>query len=176
MESGTAPALESYRGTWWVLHTRARNEKTVAEILARQGVSYFLPLVHYRRRYAGRLRNVQIPLFPGYVFLCGGLAERQLALRTNRVAHVLDVPDQERLRHDLLQVARVVLSDDAVDLCPRLMVGARCRVISGSLKGVEGVVIRRRGPWRVYVGVDFLGQSAELEIESTLLEVLDEDS
>lgn len=166
-------AIQSFHGTWWVLHTRARNEKAVAETLQRQGVCFFLPLVVHRRRYAGRVRQVEIPLFPGYVFLCGGSSERHLALRTNRVAQVLDVPDQERLRLDLLQIERVIRSREPVDLFPRLVTGARCRVIAGSLRGLEGVVLRRRGPWRVYVGVEFLGQSAELEIEPALLEVLD---
>lgn len=156
-----------------MLHTRARNEKAVAEALSRQSVNHFLPLVPYRRRYAGRMRQVEIPLFPGYVFLCGGAAERQLALKTNRVAQVLEVKDQERLWNDLRQIERVIQSNEPVDLFPRIMTGARCRVTSGSLKGIEGIVLRRRGPWRVYVGVEFLGQSAELEIESSLLEVLD---
>jgi len=45
--------------------------------------------------------------------------------------------------------------------------------VRGTLGGLEGVVIRRRGPWRVYVGVDFLGQSAELEIDAADLVILD---
>lgn len=174
--AGVGSSISLFSGTWWVLHTRARNEKAVAETLSRQGVSYFLPLVHYRRRYAGRVRQVEIPLFPGYLFLCGGPMERQLALRTNRVAQVLEVTDQERLRQDLRQIECVIQSNEPVDLFPRIMTGTRCRVTSGSLKGLEGIVLRKRGPWRVYVGVEFLGQSAELEIESSLLEVLNDDA
>lgn len=166
--------IQVFAGTWWVLHTRARNEKAVAETLERQGISHFLPLVTHQRRYAGRTRQVEIPLFPGYVFLCGGVNERHLALRTNRVAQILEVPNQERLRSDLQQIERVIASHEPVDLYPRIVAGARCRVTSGSLRDLEGVVLRRRGPWRVYVGVDFLGQSAELEIESALIEVIDD--
>ena len=46
-------------------------------------------------------------------------------------------------------------------------------MVSGSLAGLEGIVLRRRGPWRVYVAATFLGQSAELEIEADLLRILD---
>jgi hypothetical protein len=60
-----------------------------------------------------------------------------------------------------------------VDLYPGLRRGRRCRVVAGSLKGVEGVVLRRRGLYRVYVGVEALGQSAELEIDPSLLEVIE---
>ena len=173
-ELSCPPQVGLLSGTWWVLHTRARNEKAVAETLERQGIAHFLPLVTHQRRYAGRIRQVEIPLFPGYVFLCGGISERHFALRTNRVAQVLEVPNQERLRADLQQIERVIASHEPVDMFPRIVEGARCRVVSGSLRGLEGVVLRRRGPWRVYVGVDFLGQSAELEIESALIEVLDD--
>jgi len=165
--------IDRLEGRWWVLHTKARNEKAVAADLEKMRVDYFLPLVERRQVRAGRARSVKIPLFPGYVFLCGGSEDRLKALRTNRVARVLEVGDQERLRSDLRHVCRVIESGEPVDLYPRLRRGRRCRVTSGTLAGLEGVVLRRRGLWRVYVGVEFLGQSAELEIAPMLLEVID---
>ena len=171
--SSAASRVDSFTGQWWVLHTKARNEKAIADDLTRKHVQYFLPLVRCRRVYGARIRQVDLPLFPGYVFLCGTPGDRYVALRTNRVAKVLEVVDQQRLRADLLQIQRVVESDTPVDLYPRLRKGCRCRVITGSLMGIEGVVLRRRGPWRVYVGVEFVGQSAELEIDPSWLEVID---
>jgi len=167
------PAIETCNGNWYVLHTRARNEKATAADLTRLGIQNFLPLIRYRRRYGGKRRRVEIPLFPGYLFLCGERSDREEALRTNRVAHILDVSDQARLREDLRQIHRVVTSDETVDFYPRLRRGTRCRVIAGSLEGLEGVVIRRNGPWRVFVGVEFLGQSAELEVDPTVLSIID---
>lgn len=167
------PSIDAFDGRWCVLHTRSRNEKVIAAELLRQGVAHFLPLIRVPRIYAGRHRTVEIPLFPCYVFLCGADAERQIALRTDRVANILEVPDQDGLRADLSRIQQVVESDVPVDLYPRLRSGARCRVISGSLIGLEGIVLRRRGPWKVFVGVQFVGQSAELEIDSSHLEVID---
>lgn len=158
---------------WYVLHTKPRQEKTLADDLARSSIEHFLPLVRYRRTYGGRIRHVEIPLFPGYLFLFGDAPDRQAALRTNRVAKVLEVPDQQRFQTDLGQIHRVVSSDVPVDLYPRLKSGTRCRVTSGTLAGLEGVVIRRKGPWKVFVGVEFLGQSAELEIDPSMLEIID---
>jgi hypothetical protein len=112
-------------------------------------------------------------LFPGYVFLCGGQREKEAALRTRRIAKVLEVADQEGLKADLRQIQRVVESEESVDLYPRLRRGCRCRVTGGSLRGLEGVVLRRKGPWRMFVAVEFLGQSADLEIDSALLEVIE---
>lgn len=167
------PPVDGLLGRWWVLHTHARNEKAVTERLARRNIQIFLPLVRQRRTYGGRIRHVSIPLFPGYVFLCGSEADRLCALETNRVAKVLEVANQEQLKKDLRQIERVLSSDEPVELYPRLRTGCRCRVIAGSLAGLEGVVLRRRGPWRVYISVQFVGQSAELEIDPAMLEVLD---
>jgi transcription antitermination factor NusG len=169
---GSTP-VDELVGCWWVLHTKARNEKALAGDLARLHVQHFLPVIECRRVYAGRARYVKIPLFPGYLFLCGRAEDRLAALRTHRVAKVLEVADQIRLRTDLRQIQRVVEGTVPVDLYPRLRRGCRCRVTSGPLAGLEGVVLRRRGRWRVYVGVEFLGQSAELDIDPMFLDVID---
>lgn len=170
--AGHSP-IDEFAGRWYVLHTRARNEKAVSSDLDRLEIRHFLPLVRHRRTYGGRTRSVEIPLFPGYVFLCGADEDRDAAIRTNRVANILSVADQDRFRDDLRQIYRIVHSDEPVDLYPRLRKGSRCRIVSGTLSGLEGVVLRRRGPWRIYVAVHFLGQSAELEIDSALLEIID---
>ena len=165
--------VDSFIGRWWVLHTKARNEKAVAAALGRLRIQHFLPLVQLTRTCGGRVRRTEIPLFPGYVFLCGGPEDRLAALKTNRIANVLDVADQKQLKYDLHHISRAVQGDEPIDLYPGLRTGCRCRVTSGSLSGLEGVVIRRRGLWRVYVGIDFLGQSAELEIDPAMLEMTD---
>ncbi len=168
------PAIETCSGMWYVLHTRARNEKATSSDLSRLGIQNFLPLIRYRRLYGGKRRRVEIPLFPGYLFMCGSRADREAALRTNRIAQILDVADQNGLRTDLQHIHQVVTSEETVDFYPRLKRGVRCRVVSGTLQGLEGVVIRRKGPWRVFVGVAFLGQSAELEIDPTFLSIIEE--
>lgn len=174
LDGPISPPMPSFTGRWFVLHTKSRQEKAVAQDLETLGIQHFLPLVRHRRVRDGRVRRSSLPLFPGYIFLCGQEEDRLAALKTRRVANVLQVPDQSRLRTDLRQVWRVVQSELPVDLYPRIRKGAKCRVIRGSLSGLEGAVIRRKGPWSVYVGVAFLGQSAELEIDPADLMILDE--
>lgn len=159
--------------SWWLVHTKARQEKALAAHLDTLGIHYFLPLVEVRRRHGGRITEVQIPLFPGYLFLSGKGEERQAALRTNRVANVLEVADQQRLMTDLRQIHRLTSNGAAVDVYPGLRRGRRCRITGGSLKGLEGVILRRRGVCRVSIAVDVLGQSAEVEIDGSLLEVIE---
>jgi transcriptional antiterminator RfaH len=170
---GHAWSVDDLVGQWWVLHTRSRNEKRIAEYLDKCGVSYFLPLTMTRRTYGKRIVEFSVPLFPGYVFLRGDELEAGKAWETRRVANVIRVADQERLREDLRHVQQVVGSGAPVDLYPGLRRGRRCQVRSGPLKGVEGIVVRRRGVSRVSIAVKFISQSAEVEIDVALLDLLE---
>ncbi len=166
-------SIDSLRGAWWVVHTKARHEKALAGDLERMRIGYFLPLIWSRRNLRGRRVERQLPLFPSYLFLCGGEEERYATLMTHRVANVIPVVDQEQIKRELRQIQHIILSDQPVDLYPGLRCGRRCRVIAGALAGIEGVVLRRRGVCRVYVGVEVLGQSAELDIDPAQLEAIE---
>ncbi len=164
--------VDTLAGDWWVVHTKSRNEKALASDLQNLGIGCFLPLVQVRRQYGRRTIRLDIALFPGYLFMCGGDDERYATLSTHRAANIIRVVDQEGLRKQLQHIHRITTSGQPVNLYPGLKRGCRCRVIRGCLKGLEGVVIKRRGACRVYVAVDVLGQSAELEIDASLLEVI----
>ena len=160
-------------GRWWLAYTKPRNEKVLAADLENMGVDYFLPLARVRRRHCGRPVELQVPLFPSYLFVWGQAEERYAALRTNRVVNIITVTDQRELSAELQNVYQATVSDVPVDLYPGLKEGRRVRIIGGSLQGLEGVVLRRRQTCRVYVAVHVLGQSAQVDIDSALVEALD---
>lgn len=168
-----ARAVEPAAGPWWVVHTRARHEKIVARMLDERGVPHYLPLICQSRSYDGRRQQVSLPLFPGYLFFRGGAAEREAALRTNRVASVLPVVDQAQIETELQHIRQLIETGQTVGLYPALKRGRRCRVIGGPLRGVEGVVVQRRQPSRMYVAATILGQCATVEIDASLLAPLD---
>jgi hypothetical protein len=114
-----------------------------------------------------------MPLFPSYLFICGDQEDRYGTLMTHRVVTVIDVADQARLTEELRHVCRATMGQESVDLYPGLKHGRRCRVVRGSLRGLEGVVLRRSDVCQVYVGVEVLGQSAELKIDASMLEVIE---
>ncbi len=155
---------------WWVLHTRARNEKAIAAALSRDSIPHYLPLVQTERRYGKRRVLAEIPLFVGYLFLRGAWRECEAAWKTKRVAKIIRVDNQDKLCGELKQVRQVVESGENVDLYPALKAGRRCRITSGSLHGIEGVVVRRHGVSRVYVAASFVGQSAVIEVDSACVE------
>jgi transcription antitermination factor NusG len=152
---------------------RPKSEKVVATALERNGVGYYLPLVPVVRTYAKCRVTFLLPLFPGYVFLRGDHDDCEKAWRTNRVAKILRVENQERLRTELQQVNQALEAGEKVDLFKSLKKGRHCRITGGSLRGLEGVVLRRGRHCRMYLSVTILGQSAVVEVDAALLEPID---
>lgn len=158
-------------GRWWVAHTRARFEKSFAFDLLVRGVGFFLPMIARTLVSGGRKRQSMLPLFPSYVFLCGSREDRHAAVRTRRLAQVIDVVDQVRLVNELSALHRAIAGNASLALCPSVARGQRCRVTSGPFEGVEGVVVSTGGGTiRIVMEVSLLGQGAAMEVDGRLLE------
>jgi transcription antitermination factor NusG len=153
-------------GKWWALYTMARREKDLMRRLRKLEIPFYSPLVPKRNRSAaGRVRISHVPLFPGYVFLQGEDEQRQRAMTTNCVSQCLPVRDAADLVRDLTQVRRLIEADMPLLPEDHLEAGMRVRIRSGSLAGLEGVIIRRRGQDRLLVAVEFLQRGASVQLE-----------
>src|ERR1700733_5316828 len=91
---------------WRVLHTKPRQEKSLARLLCEREIPFFLPLAPKRARIRGRIRESHLPLFAGYVFLLGNEEDHLFVRTTHRIARSLEVPNQARLWDDLRQIHR----------------------------------------------------------------------
>jgi transcriptional antiterminator RfaH len=169
--------FESLAGRWWCLHTKPRQEKAVARALLVHNVSYYLPqVVKVDRTPQGRKIQSVIPLFPGYLFLLGDEMARYEAVKTNRLANVLEVVDQQGLIRDLRQIYRLLSSGVTVLPEPVMPVGARVRIKSGPLMGMVGIVVRRGKHDHFTAIVHFLGRGATVQLQDWQVERLEEES
>ena len=173
MLSPGAQSVTDLLGRWWVAHTKARFEKAFAWDLLRRSIGYFLPMVERVRISGGRKRRVLAPLFPSYVFFCGTDEDRYTAMTTNRLCQTLDVPDEPGLVRELVAIEKALAGKAELDPYPFAAVGRRCRVRAGLFRGLEGVVVRRNGTFRLVLEVSMLGQGAAMEIDADLLEPID---
>jgi transcriptional antiterminator RfaH len=158
---------------WMVLHTKPRQEKSLARELLRWSVPFYLPLVKKTLRYGPRRRASFAPLFDGYVFMLGSENERTMTLATNRIVRILPVIDSRQLIADLRQIERLIEANVPLTVESRLQRGRHVRVRDGLLAGIEGMVLRRQGESRLLVSVNFLQRGASVEIEDFCLEPLD---
>jgi len=113
-----------------------------------------------------------VPLFSGYVFLCGAEEARHRALTTNCISRCLTVSDAGRLVEDLRQIQRLIRADVPLTPESRIQSGTPVRVRSGPLMGVEGVVVRRQNKDRLLIAVRFLQQGASLLLEDFQVEAI----
>jgi transcriptional antiterminator RfaH len=156
---------------WWLVYTLARREKELMRRLRGLGIGHYGPLVKQRSRSpSGRLRESFVPLFPSYVFLQGDDLARQQALATKCVSRTLAVPDGLQLIRDLKQVCRLLASDAPLAPEARLEPGRRVRVRSGSMTGLEGTVVKRRGKDWLVVAVEFLQRGVSVLLEDFQVE------
>jgi len=163
-------SLADITGRWWVAHTRARHEKALAFDLLERGVAFFLPMVEKTRVSRRRRFRTLMPLFPGYLFFAGDYEARYQALCTSHVAGTIDVDDQNRLLNELTQIERALAAHTKFDPFPYLKQGRRCRVRSGPLRGIQGIVLSRRGTTHLVLQIEMLGQSVATEIDPALVE------
>ncbi len=154
---------------WWVLHTRPRQEKSLARQLLDRQVPFFLPLIQRKNRLRGRVITSRIPLFTSYVFLLGSQQERLTALATHRVVMALAVPDQLRLWQDLRQIRQLIESGAPITAEDRLQTGMQVEIRSGPLMGLKGVILRTGSSRRFVVQVDFIQRGASVELDDFML-------
>ena len=157
MQPGIDPAI-CEDSAWWALYTRHQHEKTVAEMLSAKGLEVFLPLYVTRRRWKNRSKVLSLPLFPGYLFVQGGLDRRLQVLTTPGVhmilcngEHVATVPEAE-----IQAIRKTVEGFFRVEPHPFLKCGERVRVKRGTLQGIEGILVRKKNKYRLVLSVGML--------------------
>jgi transcription antitermination factor NusG len=171
---GSHPWADYFEARWYAAYTCANHEKRVAEQLARRCVEHFLPLYESVRRWKDRRVRLQLPLFPGYVFVCLPIKNRLQVLEVANVVRLVGfggqptaVPDDEieALRNGLARQLRA-------EPYPYLTVGRRARIVRGPFAGTEGILVRKKGVLRVVLSIDLIMRSVAVEVDSTDIEAV----
>jgi len=167
-------SIVDFTGQWWVVHTKSRNEKALAHDLVYKQINYFLPMSWKVRQVRGRKTRSLLPLFGGYLFFCGDEGQRVEVLRTNRAAGLIEVKDQQKLCDELLKIEQALRSGAPLEPHNYIKSGQQCRVIAGPLAGLKGIVLVTKTVSRLVLQVDMLGQAASVEIDTDMIEQIDE--
>jgi transcription antitermination factor NusG len=179
-ESSESPAFRpeaverQVQPQWFAAYTRANHERTVAHQLADRGVESFLPQYESARKWKDRTVRLQLPLFPGYVFVHLPARERLRVQQIPGVVHLvasagtpIAVPEQE-----LHQIREVLARGLRAEPHPFLRAGRRVRVKSGPLAGLDGLLVRKKNRLRFVVSVELILKSVAVEVDEVDLEAL----
>jgi transcription termination/antitermination protein NusG len=153
---------------WYAVQTRSRHEKKVAFELREKGVYAFLPLARQVHRWSDRNKEVEVPLFPGYVFVNTVTVPeaRVSVLRTPGVASFVGnhgkgtpIPDKQIQDIQAILEGRVPVATH-----PFLSMNQRVRIRGGSLEGVEGVLVGMNSDLSLVVSVDLIQRSVAIRV------------
>ncbi len=158
---------EFFEPLWYAAYTSANHEKRVAQQLGQRSVEHFLPVYESERRWKDRRVRLQMPLFPGYVFVRMALRERVRVLQIPGVARLVGFGGMPKaLPEEEIEVLRAGLAlGIRAKPHPFLTIGRRVRVSSGPLRGLEGIILRRKNRTRFILSFDLITRSVAVEID-----------
>lgn len=152
---------------WFAIRTATGREKFVSTQLRSKGFEDFLPIYRTRRKWSDRIKELDLPLFPGYLFCRFDFSNRLPILVTPGVKLIVGfgkaptpVPPEE-----VESLRRVVSSGAAASPWPYLSIGQRVRVTQGALDGVEGILLQVKNPCRIVLSVELLRRSVAVELD-----------
>jgi transcription antitermination factor NusG len=168
---GMAPGAISPAARWYAAYTRANHEKRAHEQFLERSIDSFLPTYVSLRNWKDRRVRLQMPLFPGYVFIRIPLQERLRVLEVPSVARLVGFSGVPAALNDQDIACLRVLAENALARPhPYLSVGQRVRVTRGPLQGAEGILVKRKRNLRVVLSVDLIERSVIVDVSEADLE------
>lgn len=154
---------------WYALHVRSRYEKAVSTVLQSKGFAEFLPSYISRRQWSQRIAEIELPLFPGYVFCRFDPAERRVPVLTTpgvmgivgfgRTPVAIEVGEMESIH-------RVLQNGVAAEPWKYTPSGQQVRVEYGALAGLEGIFVDVKKHHRLLLSLTLLQRSVAIEIDA----------
>jgi transcription antitermination factor NusG len=153
---------------WYALRIQSRLASLASTTLRGKGYEEFLPLYRSRRRWSDRIKEIQLPLFPGYLFCRFDVGDRLMPILTTPgvvgIVGAGKIPVPVDL--DEIEAVRAILrSGLAAQPWPSLAVGSEVYIEHGPLAGLEGIITNTDKVYRLIVSVSLLQRSVAVEID-----------
>ncbi len=152
---------------WYAAYTRSHHEKSVVKRLAHKGIECFVPL--YRTRHAwshNRTAELQLPLFPNYVFIRIHRQFLRVTLETPGIYSVISRGrDPEPLPNEIIHQLQAGVEANNLHPCASAPMGTRVRITAGPMAGISGILVRKKSGLRVVLSVDVILKSVAVEVD-----------
>lgn len=160
---------------WFVLNVRPNRESAVAAHLEAKGYYTFVPAYRRRRVWSDRIKVIDLPLFPTYVFCQFDPSVRMASVVTTpgflRILGCGSTPapvDEMEIR----AIRRIVESRLPTGPWPYMGAGTKVRIDAGPLAGLEGTVVQLKSELQLIVSVCLLQRSVAVQILPSWVTVL----
>jgi len=168
-----AASALSDKPLWLAAYTTPRHEKRIAEYFKMREIEHFLPLYSSRRRWKdGSKVTIELPLFPGYIFVRVCRTERVRVLESPGVLRLVGSGREvAALSEQEIETLRSGLSQVKAEPHAYLVAGDRVRIKNGPLSGMEGVLVRKK-ELHVVLTLNQIAQSIAVHVDALDLELL----
>jgi transcription antitermination factor NusG len=166
----------THEKSWYVIHTKPRNEKKVYEQIVNKEIEVFLPLIQTVRYWSDRKKKLMVPLFPGYVFVNTDEEERIKAI-SNTYGALRYVMYQKRpaVLSDR-EVANIKLSLQAPEKIKveekQILEGDVVEITGGIFRGLTGFIKEIRGHYKLIVNIIELNSTFSVQLSSSEVKLL----
>jgi transcription antitermination factor NusG len=153
---------------WYALRIQSRLASVASTTLRGKGYEEFLPLYRSRRRWSDRIKDLELPLFPGYLFCRFDVGDRLMPILTTPGVVGIVGAGKTPVPVDLdeIEAIRAILrSGLAAQPWPSLRVGSKVYIERGPLAGLEGIITNTDKVYRLIVSVSLLQRSVAVEID-----------
>ena len=157
---------------WYALYTCPRHEKCVAQQIEQRSISCFLPLYRSVRRWKDRRKELELALFPGYVFVRLAAEDRLRVLQLPSAVRLVSFNGQPAILPDaeIDGLRQRLTGGICVEPHPYLRVGKLVRVRGGPMQGLEGIIVRRKDRCRLVFSLDLIMRSVAVEVDEAEVE------
>lgn len=168
------PVSPTFGSPWFAIAVRTRWERSVERSVSRRGYESLVPVCVERRRWSDRWKDIETPLFPGYVFSRLDTQNRLPILTAPGVLYIVGngkIPtpvDPE----EIAAIQFVMRSGIAAKPVPYLQVGQPIVIGSGPLTGLKGIVLKLKSEAKLVLSVTLLRRSIAVEIDRASISVL----
>ncbi|MBW6515210.1 MAG: hypothetical protein K0B81_01165 [Candidatus Cloacimonetes bacterium] len=157
---------------WFVIYTKPRREKKLAEYAYKNNIAYYLPLIESVKYYERKKVVYTKPMFTSYLFVRATFEEKkQLTVSGHTVSFIL-VKDEDIFLEELRYIQQVRTKKVDIATHQYLEKGTWVRFKEGPLKGVTGLVADVKNIKKVVLQVNILRRAISVTAESNILEVL----
>ena len=158
---------------WIAIYTKSRHEQIVVNELIKKDIESFCPMFKERRQWSDRKKWVHFPLFRSYVFARIHLKENIFVLQTIGVNKIVKFQNKISIIPDQVinDIKNIVDGGYKIQKVDYFIKGDEVSVISGPLKGLNGIIQDLKGDSRLIMKVEAIRQAFSIEISSEQLKL-----
>lgn len=169
-----------FKQAWYVAHTKSRFENVATTGLSRKRLSVFLPKIRVRSKRQDRKLMIDVPLFPGYIFVRTDLNpdEHLEILKTTGVVRLVgNKSGPTPVPEECIESLKIMIAQNGViETGTHFQKGDKVIVTGGPFRGVVGIFVRYQKKERVLVQIEALGQYASVEVDTDDVEPISDDT